>query len=96
MAASEGYANNDFFVEQASTNAFVKIDFKDAKGQVFTSGAIQLVAATQAMQYSFDGVNQHGRLAAGESINFIGRLRRAIWIKSHVADTPGTMRVHAW
>lgn len=89
---------HDFFQQVTSTDAFVKYDFTDLSENLKFVSNGQLIhnIGANGAEISYDGVNVHGRLAAGAQLSFVQRRNDAIWVKSEVSSSATTVRVYAW
>lgn len=69
--------------------------FDDADGTNFVSNVIELHNDTtnHDMWFSFDGVNDHGRVAKTEDSQQLFRHEKAIWIRGTTGDK---FRLSAW
>lgn len=89
---------HDFFGQLTTTDAYVKTDFTDLAESVkfVSNGQIVHNVGANAAEISYDGTNLHGRLAAGEKLEFPQRRNDSIWVKSLTSGMPTTVRVYAW
>jgi len=90
--------NHSFFVEQASTDSFVEIEFLEPPKTIpFTSRNITILNdGVNPVDFSFDGTNVHGKILITEKLEFPGRAETSIHIKSTGAGNPGTLRIYVW
>jgi len=90
--------SRNFYVEQASTDPFVEIQFIEAgKTIVFTCRDMTIISdGANPVEFSFDGTNVHGEINIGEQLRFPNRAESSIWIRSSAASTPGTLRIYVW
>lgn len=93
-----GYAKNDFYSEEDTTDDWVAVEFLNAvSGLNFVCGGIMLVCdSADAAFVSFDGVHTHGEIRANEALSFDNRNRERIYIKSVTPGSPATLRIFAW
>jgi len=90
---------NFFFDGNVTNTAFATaapLEFKDPNMEtLFTSHSIMISNDGAAnLLFSFDGVNDHGRVAAGEALQQDFRRERRIWVRTDGAAIPA--RIWAW
>lgn len=82
-----GNASADF-----ADNAFLFVHPNPNKGLGWSQG-IRIVATTADLEYSFDGVNVHGMIPAGNEFFYFDRHEGGISVRSAVASV---YEIEAW
>lgn len=77
----------DSTIQAPGTYAANKHDFLDPDGTNFTSHTIMLINDSgNDIFFSFDGVHDHGRVAANEPLTQDFRREKTIWLRGTAAD----------
>jgi hypothetical protein len=89
----------NLFLDLTITNAVYDLpnpyEFVDPDGTPFLSTAILFAADSGGdVYFSFDGVNDHGRVVLNETLQMDHRRERRVWFRKRTDNA--TMRFWAW
>lgn len=87
-----------YYAATSTTNAWVQFIFQDpTTSGIFLATRLEIRndADAEALLWSWDGSNTHGRLDYGEGWVERDTLANAIWLKSAVADNAAAFRLWA-
>lgn len=91
-----GRGAGGFYVSIATTDAWVKVDLG------FSSMNQKFAAATANADVSWDHDSlltakvKHAQINAGETMDFLKRTTRELFVKSTTPGSPSTLRIYAW
>ena len=89
----------NYFLDLSVTNAAYDLpnphEFVDPDGTPFLSQSLLFAPDTGgAVYFSFDGVNDHGRVLLNETLQMDYRRQRRVWFRKATVDT--ALRFWAW
>lgn len=87
----DGYANQDFFVDDTAGDDWEEISFGFQSGR-----QVVICDSVNTLHISWDGENVHGLLTNGMRLDFERHVRSKIYVKNAVGAANSDYRVYAW